>query len=258
MSFPNYPEKHNLRAVFTAQDMVVYRSQLGRLPKAPGLENVLICLQRGLPERRRVRWRHSYRPAGRLMGDLYLLKKSGGKTAVLTNIGIGAPQVASLVEELIALGARRLVLMSLAGGLQPDLNAGEVVVCERAIRDEGVSHHYLPPAKHIQANPELVQELVAALTRRGLKHTVGASWSTAATYRETEAEIRQYQTEGVKTVEMEAAALFAVCQCRGVQAASIHVVGDSLAEYRWQAPRDVNPIERALEAVYDVAIEVLG
>jgi len=258
MSFPNYPGKHNNRSVLTAQDIVNYRSKLGRLPNVGKIEGVLLCLQKGLPERRRVRWRNPYRRAGKLMGDLYLMKKSLGKTAVLTNFGIGAPLVASLVEELIALGAKRLVSMSWVGGLQPELRPADIVVCNRAIRDEGVSHHYLPPSKYVEANPELVQELISTLESRGLACSAGTTWTTDAPYRETEAEIRQYQAEGVKTVEMESAALFAVGQRRGVQTASVLVVGDSLAELRWQAPSDVGPIERALEAVYAAALAVLG
>lgn len=258
MSFPNDPDKHTHRSVLTAQDIVNYRSKLGRLPKVDGLEGVVICLQKGLPERRRVRWRNPYRRAGRLIGDLYLMKKSGGKTGVLTNFGIGAPLVASLAEELIALGAKRLISMSWAGGLQPDLSPGDIVVCNRAIRDEGLSHHYLPPSKYVDANPELVQQLLTSLEKHAHPCSLGTTWTTDAPYRETEEEIRQYQSEGVKTVEMESAALFAVGQRRGVQTASVLVIGDSLAELHWQAPIDVNPIERALEAVYAVAIEVLS
>lgn len=258
MSFPNDPEKHRHRSVLTATDIVEYRAKLGRLPHVEGLSGVLLCLQNGLPERRRMRWRHPYRRVGKLMGDLYLMKKSGGKTAVLTNFGIGAPLVASLAEELIALGAQRLVSMAWAGGLQPAQRPGEIVICERAIRDEGLSHHYLPPARYVDASQELVKELADTLERHRHRHTVGTSWTTDAPYRETEEEIRQYQSEGVLTVEMESAALFAVGQRRGVQTASVLVIGDSLADMRWQAPLNVAPIERALEAVYGVALEVLG
>ena len=258
MSFPNYPGKHEDRSVLTAQDIVNYRAKLGRLPDVPGLGGVVLCLQKGLPERRWVRRRNPYQRAGRLIGDLYLMKKGRGKTAVLTNFGIGAPLVASLAEELIALGAKRLVSMAWAGGLQPDLRPADIIVCNRAIRDEGVSHHYLPSSKYVEASPELVQELIATLESRGLACSAGTTWTTDAPYRETEAEIRQYQAEGVKTVEMESAALFAVGQRRGVQTASVLVVGDSLAELRWQAPIDVDPIERALEAVYDAVLEVLS
>jgi hypothetical protein len=71
-------------------------------------------------------------------------------------------------------------------------------------------------------------------------------------------EVRSYQAEGVKTVEMETAALLAVGKVRGVQAAAICVVGDSLAKMTWDLPEDFGPVERALGAAYAAAIEGSG
>ena len=256
MPFPNYPDKYSSPAVLTAQEMIAFRRSLGRMPGIEPPEGVILCLQRGLPER--LRFRYPLRRAGQLMGDLYLLRRSGGKAAVLTNFGIGASLIGALAEELIAWGVGRLVSISWAGGLQPDLPPGSIVVCERALRDEGTSHHYLPTEKYIHANVELVDNLGQALARRGIPHSIGATWTTDAPYRETLEEVRQYQEEGVKTVEMESAALLAVGQAHGVQAASICVVGDSLASLRWIAPTDVRPVEKGLEAAYGAAIEVLS
>jgi uridine phosphorylase len=256
MSFPNYPEKYNAAALVDPQDMIAYRRRLGRLPKIDPPTGVLLCLQKGLPER--LRWRIPLRRAGRLMGDLYLVKRTRGRVAVLTNFGIGAPLVVSLAEELIAFGVTRLISMAWGGGLQPDLQPADIVICERAIRDEGTSHHYLPPAKYAQASPELVAGLVTALKARGRECQVGTTWTTDAPYRETRPEVQQYQAEGVKTVEMEIAALFALGQVRGVQTAAAVVVGDSLAGLSWQAPDELGVIERALESVYEASIEALA
>jgi uridine phosphorylase len=235
--------------------MIAYRRRLGRLPDIAPPQGIILCLQRGLPER--LRRRYPLRQVGRLMGDLYVLKRSGGKVAVLTNFGIGAPLIGALAEELIAWGVRRLISLSWAGGLQPELQPGDIVVCERALRDEGVSHHYLPPGKFVQADERLVLSLVHALQGNRRPCTTGATWTTDAPYRETRDEVQLYQAEGIQTVEMETAGLLAIAQARGVQAASICVVGDSLAELRWQAPPDVRPVERGLEAAYAVAVEVL-
>lgn len=197
MTFPNDPDKYQRDAALTAADVLAYRARLGRLPHISPPSGVILCLQKGLPQRRRVRWRHPYRRAGKLMGDLLLLKKTGGQVAVLTNIGIGAPSIAALAEELIAFGVQRLVSISWAGGLQPGLQPGDIVVCDQAIRDEGTSHHYLPPAKYIQAGAQLAQRLAEALTRAGRPFTTGATWTTDAPYRETKEEIARYQREGV-------------------------------------------------------------
>ena len=256
MPFPNYPRKYESEALMTPQDMLAYRRSLGRLPGIDPPQSVILCLQRGLPER--LRWRYPIRKVGRLIGDLYLLKRSGGKVAVLTNFGLGAPLIVALAEELVAWGAKRLISLSLSAGLQPDLKPGDIVVCERALRDEGVSHHYLPPDKFVQADPRLVESLVDALKSLDLPFTSGATWSTDAPYRETRDEVRQYQAEGIKTAEMETAGLYAVAQARRVQAASVLVVGDSLADLRWELPPDQRPAERSIEAAYAAVVKALG
>ena len=256
MPFPNYPQKYDSDALLTPQDMLAYRRSLGRLPAIDPPHSVILCLQRGLPER--LRWRYPIRKVGRLIGDLYLLKRSGGSVAVLTNFGLGAPQISAIAEELIVWGAKRLVSLSLSAGLQPDLKPGAIVVCERALRDEGVSHHYLPPDKFVAADGQLVLDLVKALEGLGLPYSKGATWSTDAPYRETRDEVRQYQAEGIMTAEMETAGLLAIAQVRGAQAASVLVVGDSLADLRWELPPDQGPAERGIEAAYAAVVKALG
>jgi uridine phosphorylase len=255
MSFPNYPDKHKHESLLTADELVAYRSRLGRMPKIKP-EGVLFCLERGMP--RRMRWRIPVQRAGAMNADVYAVKRSKGRVAVLTSFGGGSPMVMELAEELAAMGAKKMILMTWGGTLQTDLKPGDIVVCNRAIRDEGASHHYLPASKYVEANEPLVNKLVQTISKRGGKPTVGTTWTTDAPYRETLEEVMQYQAEGVKTVEMESAGLFTVGQVRGVQTASVVIGMDSLASLHWQTPERLDDIMRSLEIVYAAAIEVLG
>jgi uridine phosphorylase len=193
-----------------------------------------------------------------MLGDLYLVKKPKDRVGVMTDFGGGAPIVAELAEEFVVLGARRMVLMTWGGALQPGLKPGDIVVCDRAIRDEGTSHHYLPPARYAQASPELVDRLVETIRSQGGACSVGATWTTDAPYRETREEVQLYQSEGVKTVEMEAAGLFAIGQVRDVQTAAVVVIMDSLANLQWEVPDRLDRIQRGLEIVYEAAIKALS
>lgn len=92
------------------------------------------------------------------------------------------------------------------------------MVCDRAIRDEGTSHHDRPDATYAYPCPDLTASLCAAIRHNGLPFQMETTWTTDAPYRETVEEIIRYRAEGVVTVEMEAAALFAVAQYRGVSA----------------------------------------
>ncbi|HEX3960419.1 MAG TPA: hypothetical protein VHZ03_27910 [Trebonia sp.] len=87
---------------------------------------------------------------------------------------------------------------------------GEMVVCTGAIRDEGVSHHYAPAEKFAWPSGTLTRRLAQALAAGGTAPHSGLAWTIDAPYRETMAEARSYQAEGVVCVEMEAAALFTV------------------------------------------------
>lgn len=254
MPVPQVPEKYNGKAILTPEHMLAYRQKAGMLPKGNGPEAVILCLQRGLPER--AKRRHPLNKIGRLNGDLFGLKATRNTVMVLTNFGLGSPLMAGLAEELIAWGAKRLVSISMAGGLQTDLSSGDIVVCDRAVRDEGTSHHYLPPARYVDGDGDLTANLRAELEPHG-RVRQGATWTTDATFRETDVEMDQYAAEGVLTVEMETAALFAVAKVRGAQAAAVLVAGDSLADGDWRAPQDNRALDARFDAVYDAAVTVL-
>ena len=70
-------------------------------------------------------------------------------------------------------------------------------------------------------------------------------------------EIQQYQSEGVKTVEMESAGLFTIGQIRNIPTVSVVVGMDKLAELRWQVPEKLSQIMHSLELVYQSSLDVL-
>lgn len=255
MNFPIHPEKYRLNAVYGAREIVAYRKQVGRMPGLEAPEGVLFCLERGLPWR--MRWRIPINRAGGMNGDVYRLKRSPKEVAIITSFGGGSPMTVELAEEFVVLGARRMILITWGGLLQPELQAGDIILADQAIRDEGASYHYLPPAKYINASAGLVERLEREIQSRGGSCQRGTTWTTDAPYRETAEEVLGYQAEGVKTVEMESAGLFTIGQVRGVETAAVIVGMDSLAQSRWQAPSRLDSILRSLELVYTAAIAVL-
>ena len=185
------------------------------------------------------------------------LPSTGGKVGLLGQFGIGAPAATAVVEQLAALGTTAVVSIGTAGSLQHDLEPGDLVLCEAAVRDAGVSHHYLPPGRLATAPAEMTIALGAALRESGLTFRPGVSWTIDAPYRETVTEARHYQAEGVLCVEMEAAALFAVAEVRGLRLASAFVISDSLADLVW-SPRFHDPaVQAGLFGLYLAAVTAL-
>ena len=144
-----------------------------------------------------------------------------GTLAGIVGCAVGAPFAVLVAEQLFASGCRFLVSITSAGRIADLGEPPYVVLIERALRDEGTSAHYLPPGDDPfmpAPDPALLDRvetaLQAALPFAGTALHRGATWTTDAPYRETEAAIAHAQSCGVLAVEMEAAALYAFATAR--------------------------------------------
>src|SRR6185312_7131082 len=156
-----------------------------------------------------------------------------GERVTVFHPGVGAPLAAGIFEEVIALGVRSCVACGGAGVLDAAIQVGEVIVPYAAIRDEGVSYHYLPPAREVAANPAVVATIQQILESKTIPYLLTKTWTTDAIYRETQARIQLRKEEGCKTVEMEAAAFFAIAQFRNVSFGQLLYGGDDLGSEEW-------------------------
>lgn len=143
--------------------------------------------------------------------DTFML---GGLEAGIVGRVVGASYAVLVAEELFASGCRLLVSLTSAGQVTPAGLPPYFVVIERALRDEGTSYHYAPPASFAEADPQLVARAAAALQAETPRVVTGASWTTDAPFRETQAAIDDARANGILAVEMEAAALYAFAKAR--------------------------------------------
>lgn len=256
MPFPNFEGKHGHDAFFTPRDSISYRRKLGRLPDFRAPKGVVICYQGSLLNH--IQDSEDAEGLKFAAGDFYLLKRTENRVGLVGGFGIGAPAAAVVLEELIALGTTEFINIGTAGGLQKSLRIGDIVVCSQAIRDEGVSHHYLSPAQYARPSAALTDRLKDALATTAIPYTEGPTWTIDTPYRETVEEARHYQREGVQTVEMEAAAVLAVAEYRRVAAAAAFAISDSLANLVWDpqfASPDLGP---SLVRLYRAAVDALA
>lgn len=156
-----------------------------------------------------------------------------GRRLAFFHPGVGAPLAAGLLEEAIAFGCRKFIVVGGAGVLEKGLTVGKLILVESAVRDEGLSYHYLEPGREIAAQPRALSVLRAALERRGLPFVSGKTWTTDAPYRETRTIIDARRAEGCLTVEMESASMMAVAQFRNVPLGQILYAGDDLSGENW-------------------------
>lgn len=127
---------------------------------------------------------------------------------------VGAAFAVLIAEELFASGCGLLVSVTSAGRILPVRQPPYFVVIERALRDEGTSYHYLPPSDYVEADAQLALLARDALRGAGVSVEAGATWTTDAPFRETQAAIDAAAQAGILAVEMEAAALYAFARAR--------------------------------------------
>lgn len=137
-----------------------------------------------------------------------------GKLYGIIGNAVGASFAVLVAEELFASGCQLLLSITSAGQILDVAQPPYFVLIDKALRDEGTSYHYLPPSDYSQADPQLLQCLHPLVSWASHKVLIGATWTTDAPFRETEAAIHDTQAQGILGVEMEAAALYAFAKAR--------------------------------------------
>ena len=127
----------------------------------------------------------------------------------IVGCAVGAPFAVLVAEQLFVSGCHFLVSMTSAGQIVSKGPPPYFIVIDRALRDEGTSYHYLPPADFAEAEERLVEAAMKAFAGVPLPIYRGASWTTDAPFRETAAAIERCRARNILAVEMEAAALYA-------------------------------------------------
>ncbi len=247
MAYPNYKNKHLEKALFHPGDYLEHKNKYFK--KFP--EKIIITYQTQALNylKRKFKGKYEKMKFYSLL-TVYSLKKENIGFIKMT--GVGAPNAGGVMEELISLGAKKILNIGIAGGL---IKEG-IFLCDRAIRDEGTSHHYLPKGKYSYPNKKLTQELGKSMKRKGLGYDLGTTWTIDAPYRETKKEIEHYRKEGVATVEMEASALFAIAKVRKVKIASAFVISDTLIK-EWNPKFNHIDVIKSQNKLMDAAIDCL-
>lgn len=163
---------------------------------------------------------------------IYEVEAYGARAAVYAPM-IGGPAAASTMEESIPMGGKYFVYFGAAGVLVKGVSHGKLLLPTAAIRDEGLSYHYLPAADEAELSPADVNACRAAMIDLGVSYAEGKTWTTDAFYRETRAKVMRRKEQGCISVEMECASLAAVAQFRGVHFAEFFYATDTVDDAGW-------------------------
>jgi len=146
--------------------------------------------------------------------DMWIVDLDGIEIG-LVGMAVGAPFAVLVAEQMAESGAKLVVSITSAGQVVPVARTPCFVLITRALRDEGTSSHYVPPARWSHLNEELLARLDRAFDQLPEPVLLGPSWTTDAPYRETARAIADAAAQEIACVEMEAAALYAYATARG-------------------------------------------
>ena len=156
------------------------------------------------------------------------------KPDVLLTLGqVGCPACGGNLDLFNAMGITKVMFCGGGGVLVKDLDVGQILVVDGAIRDEGFSYQYIPASRVIYTDPAVTEKIIDYLDKREVSYLRGLVWTTDATFRETMDRIELRKKEGAKIVEMEQAGCIAVAQFRKFAYGALIYSGDDLSGEDW-------------------------
>ena len=170
---------------------------------------------------------------------------------------VGAAAAAQILDWLIGYGAKKVLATGCCGALV-DLPENMFLVPTKALRDEGASYHYLPPARYVDINHKVLASVEQAMKKLRLPYTECITWTTDGFYRETGALVEYRREEGCTVVEMECSALAACAQFRSAEFGQILFTADTLVNTEAYDERNwgEESHEKALYICLDVITEL--
>lgn len=153
---------------------------------------------------------------------------------ILITLGIvGCPSCAGNLDLFHAMGITKTMFCGGGGVLDKNIEVGQILVVDGAIRDEGFSYHYIEPSRYIYTDRTVTEKIIRYLEENSVSYIRGLTWTTDALFRETADRIARRKEEGAKIVEMEQAGCIAVAQFRGFAYGALIYGGDDVSQEEW-------------------------
>ena len=187
---------------------------------------------------------------------VYVFSYKGKEFAVYMSY-VGAPGcVADIEDSQLLIDTDKYVVFGGSGCLNKDIARGRVMVPTAAYRDEGTSYHYAPASDYITVKNS--DKVAAFMEQAGLPYIQGKTWTTDAVHRETRGNFEKRKSEGCISVEMECAAVQAMCDFRNLNAYFFFTCGDLLDAPKWDERKEKDQKEHTQHdpGHFEIALEL--
>ncbi|UIP01120.1 nucleoside phosphorylase [Halobaculum sp. CBA1158] len=185
-----------------------------------------------------------------------------GVDLTICSTGIGCPSAAIAIEELHNVGVETVIRVGTCGGLQTDVEIGDMVVATGSAKEEGTSKRYESETYPAVPDYDTLTALVDAAEANGEQVHVGPIVSDDAFYNESDEYVADWEEAGLLAIEMEASAVFSLARRRGMNAGAICTAdGNLVAGTQKGADSDEELPEKARNNVgraIDIALDAVA
>jgi DeoD family purine-nucleoside phosphorylase len=180
-----------------------------------------------------------------------------GKRVSVQSSGMGCPSAGIVIEELTQLGVKKILRVGTCGGLQPDLQMGDLIVALSATPADTTPIHLIGGEPHAPtADWELVHAAVHHAKELGKKVRVGGVVSSDVFYNPDSGQYQRWSDRGILAVEMEAAMLFTVGALKKIQTGCLLIVSDVVIEGEFKRITD-DEMTSAVDQMTELALETI-
>ena len=215
------------------------------------------CLLPGDPLRAKYIAETFMRDVRQVNGERGMLGYTGtydGKPVSVQSSGMGCPSAGIVIEELIQLGVKRILRVGTCGGLQPDLQIGDLIIALSAVPADSTATHLIGGEPHAPtADWELIHGAVHHAKELGKPVRVGPIVSSDVFYNPDGGQYQRLSDRGVLAVEMEAAMLFTVGALKKIQTGCLLIVSDLVVEGEFVRISDED-MKRAVDEMTELAL----
>ena len=252
-TFPHFPEKYKYEALMTPQKYFDRMKIKGKYPTFAPPKTLIMTVDQAFFKA--VLEKYHTQQCDGCFSDVYFLIDY--PSIAVAKIGISSSLAVMNFEVAIAWGIKQAIFLGNLCALQKDFALGDLMVCEKAIRDEGTSHHYLPFDTYAYPSARLQEKLLLILKEMNKPYHLGPVWTSAAFFCATAEEVKYYQKKGILGVEMEMAGLLAVASYRHVDLVCMGTRTDTLANLTWEKASDYNVAKiKAMKEFFEIALKV--
>lgn len=180
-----------------------------------------------------------------------------GKPVSVQSSGMGCPSAGIVIEELVQLGVKKITRVGTCGGLQPDMQMGELVIAMSAVPADSTPTHLIGGEVHAPTSDfELMHAAVHNAKHLGKQVRVGPVVSSDVFYNPDSGQYGRWSDRGILAVEMEAAMLFTVGAIKKIQTSCLLIVSDVVVEGEFKRITDED-MKKAVDEMTELALHAI-